>query len=66
MVKILLALAGVVQSKRVALCELAGAGLLVAGAGDWLGRPAAAITGGVLVLAKSFEWDMSDGPKVDE
>lgn len=60
MVKVLV---DIVRAAKVPIAETSGAGLLVIGFGLWLGVSAALITGGVALLAKSFEWDVRGAPK---
>lgn len=56
MVKVLVAL---VARFKVQLAELAGAAGVVYGVSLFSGR-AAVVAGGVAVLAKSMEWDITD------
>ena len=57
MVKILLAVLGLIVERRVVLAELVAAALVVVGVA-MLSAPAAWIVAGVLVALKAFEWDL--------
>lgn len=50
-----------IEPSKVALAEVTGAALLVAGFATWLGVSAGLITAGVALLAKSAEWEMGGG-----